>query len=274
LEWGCQQLATRPISVNLILGLHERLLQGVRGQPSAGRFKDRQNHIGSHPTAAIEEAVFVPPPPDRIVGLIGDLERYINRDNRGPKVVQCALAHYQFETIHPFNDGNGRVGRLLIILQLIQLGLLSAPLIYPSVYFERARDDYYRRLQAVRDSGAWESWIHFFVQGIRQQCGETIQFTRVILALRQQIREQVSGVTRRAAVNEVLDALFIEPVLTVREIVDRTSMSTNTAQAALNELIARALVYEVTGRQKGRSYACAPVLDAVFGRSSVATTQS
>lgn len=265
LEWGVEQLQSRPIGTVLILGLHARLLHSVRGESQAGRFKEQQNYIGTHPQEAIENAIFVPPPPENISDLVRDLERYINLENHEPRVVQCALAHYQFETIHPFHDGNGRVGRLLIILQMIQLNLLSAPLIYPSVYFERHREEYYRHLQAVRDTGDWDSWINFFALGIKEQCIETINFTRVILGLRHGMRDEVSGITRRAAVNEVLDCFFVEPVLTVRQIVDRSSMAHNTAQSALNELITREIVYEVTGRQKGRSYACGPVLRAIFG---------
>ncbi len=146
-------------SVQVILGLHERLLLGVRGASNAGRFKQQQNWIGPYPKAPIEEAIFVPCAPEDTLNLVGMLERYLNLENEEPKLVQCALTHYQFETIHPFGDGNGRVGRLLIVLQLIQLGLLSAPLIYPSVYFERNRDEYYRLLQNVRVQGTWNEWI-------------------------------------------------------------------------------------------------------------------
>jgi Fic family protein len=268
LEWGVEQLPTRPLAANTILGLHERLLHGVRGAGSAGRFKDRQNYIGTHPHTRIEEALFVPPPPESIPDLIDDLERYINLDNREPRVVQCALTHYQFETIHPFNDGNGRVGRLLIILQMIQLGLLSAPLIYPSVYFERNRQLYYQRLQDVRTTGAWAEWIAFFAQGIIDQCQETIALTRTILNLRQQIRARIGNVRRRAALSAVLDVFFEQPVRTLRQISENAHMSANAAQAALDVLQEQGLVYEVTGRQKGRAYACRPVLDAVFGRQT------
>ncbi len=267
LEWGVEQLAMRPIATVLILGLHERLLEGVRGASSAGRFKDRQNYIGSHPSDPIEHAVFVPPAPEEIRDLIAGLERYINAENREPRVVQCALTHYQFETIHPFNDGNGRVGRLLIILQMIQLGLLSAPLIYPSVFFERTRAEYYQRLQDVRDNGAWDTWIAYFALGITQQCQETISFTRTILSLRQRLLQEVGYVRRRASLRAVLDAFFQEPVLSIRRISEQANMASNSVQTALNELQQLGIVYEVTGRQKGRVYACRPVLDAVFGRA-------
>lgn len=265
LAWGCEQLTVRPISTNLILGLHERLLQGVRGDLSAGRFKTHQNWIGSHPRESIEQAIFVPPPPEDMRDLIGDLERYINGDNREPLIVQCALTHYQFETIHPFGDGNGRVGRLLIVLQMIQLGLISAPLIYPSVYFERARDEYYGRLQAVREQGAWSEWIAFFTDGIIQQCQETLVFTQTILQIRDQLRQHVSNARRRASMSAVLDAFFHEPVQSIRQLSERANMAYNSVQPALGDLEAMGIVYEITGKQKGRVYACRPILDAIFG---------
>jgi Fic family protein len=264
LQWGVEQLQSLPLSSRLILGLHAILLNEVRGGQTAGRFKDRQNYIGTHPLESIEQAVFVPPQADDVPALIGDLERYINQACNEPRVVQCALTHYQFETIHPFNDGNGRVGRLLIVLQMIQLGLLSAPLIYPSVYFERTRSQYYECLQAVRDQRDWDRWVAFFARGIVEQCGETVILTRTILDLRQQFRT-VGHVRRRATINQVLDAFFHEPVRTVRQICDYTNLNHTSVQPALDDLAGLNIVYELTGKQKGRVYACRPVLDALFG---------
>jgi Fic family protein len=266
LEWGVAQLDTLPIVSRLILGLHERLLQGVRGASSAGRFKEHQNWIGPYPNAPIEEAIFVPCAPEDTRNLIGILERYINVESGEPKPVQCALVHYQFETIHPFGDGNGRVGRLLIVLQLIQLGLLSAPLIYPSVYFERNRDEYYELLQKVREQGAWNEWIEFFVRGIKEQCNETLNFTQRILELRDELRQTIGNVRRRASLSAVLDAFFFDPTLSIQEIQDRANISSyHTVRTALEDLEGRDMVYEITGKQRGRVYACVPVLDAIFG---------
>ncbi len=265
LEWGVEQVKTMPITSRLILGLHERLLQGVRGASTAGRFKDDQNRIGSHPNEPFEAAVFVPPPPEETADLIAALERYINLKNDEPRVVQCALTHYQFETIHPFNDGNGRVGRLLIILQMIQLGVLSAPLIYPSVYFERTRAEYYQRLQAVREQGAWNEWIGYFAKGIQQQCKETVDFTLMILALRQQLRSDISHVSRRASVAAVLDAFFEQPVLSSSDIGKYAHIAFNSVKSAIAVLEENGLVFEVSSRPRGRVYACRPVLDAIFG---------
>lgn len=266
LEWGFEQLDTLPLVSRLILGLHERLLWGVRGASNAGRLKEQQNWIGPYPNAPIEEAIFVPCAPEDTPNLMGMLERYLNLENQEPKLVQCALTHYQFETIHPFGDGNGRVGRLLIVLQLIQLGLLSAPLIYPSVYFERNRDKYYGLLQKVRERGEWNEWIEFFVRGVKQQCFETIKFTHHILQLREELHQAVGDVRRRASLSAVLDAFFYDPTLSIQEIQDRANISSyHTVRSALEDLEAQGMVYEITGRQRGKVYACIPVLDAIFG---------
>jgi Fic family protein len=265
LEWGYQEIKSRPLTTNLILGLHARLMEGVRGAQSAGRFKELQNAIGSRPGQPIEEATFVPPAPREVPELMNNLERYINTENAESKVVQCALAHYQFETIHPFPDGNGRVGRLMIVLHLISLGLLSAPLIYPSVYFEKTRDEYYAALQSVRERGDWNAWIEYFSRGIEQQCRETITLTRTILGLRESLKGEVAHVRRRHSVEAVLDAFFEAPVLTVKEISDRANISLGAVRAALEDLQGMDTAREITGKQKGRVYACEPLLKAIFG---------
>lgn len=264
LEWGVEQLDRLPIVSRLVLGLHERLMSGVRGALNAGRFKEHQNWIGPYPNAPIEEAVFVPCAPEDTLNLMGLLERYLNLESGEPKLVQCALVHYQFETIHPFGDGNGRVGRLLIVLQLIQLGLLSAPLIYPSVYFERNRDQYYRLLQEVREKGAWNEWIEFFVRGVQQQCFETIKFTQSILQLREELHQAIGNVRRRASLLAVLDAFFHDPTLSVQKIEDQANIAYHTARSALDDLEQRGMVREITGKRRGRVYACIPVLEAIF----------
>lgn len=268
LEWGREQVETRPITSRLMLELHELLLHNVRGESSAGRFKSHQNYIGSRPDEPIEFALFVPPAPEDTPNLVDALEKYINLENREPRVVQCALAHYQFETIHPFSDGNGRVGRLLIVLQMIQLGLLSAPLIYPSVYFERTRAQYYECLQNIRDRGAWNEWIKYFALGIKTQCRETINFTQMILKLQEELYAKIGNIRRRTSLLAVLDAFFRQPVLSLRQIVEQARLGHNTAQTAIVDLQKLGIVYELTGRQKGRVYACRPVLRAIFGASS------
>lgn len=226
LEWGDQEIKTNALSTNLVLGLHARLMSGVRGTSSAGRFKEYQNAIVAHGKQSIDEAVFVPPSPQNVFGLMNDLQHYLNNiHNRQPRVVQCALAHYQFETIHPFVDGNGRVGRLLIVLHMIKLGLLSAPLIYPSVYFEKTRDQYYSLLQGVRDHGDWNAWIEYFVRGVEEQCKSTIEFTQTILDLQKRLQQEVSNVRRRHSVVPVLGAFFQWPVMSAKRISQQANVS-------------------------------------------------
>ncbi len=266
LEWGVQEMHERPLGVVLILGLHERLMASVRGAQGAGRFKEHQNHIARGSNRNIEDAVFIPSAPSDAPGLIYDLERYIHSENLEPKLVQCALAHYQFETIHPFRDGNGRVGRLLIMLQMIDLGLLSAPLIHPSVYFERTRDEYYQQLQNVREQGTWNEWIEYFVRGIKEQCEETISFTQAILDLLTRLRREIPNVRRRASMVATLEAFFEYPVLTPKQISDQAKMSVGAARAALSELEHLEIAREITNKKKGRIYACEPLLDAIFER--------
>lgn len=268
LEWGFEQLGTLPITAKLILGLHERLLWGVRVREgaTAGRFKEQQNWIGRYENAPIEEAIFIPCAPEDTLDLMGMLERYLNLENKESRLVQCALVHYQFETIHPFGDGNGLVGRLLIVLHLAQLGLLDAPLIYPSVYFQRTRDQYYGLLQKVRERGAWDEWIEFFVRGIKEQCLETIKLTQRILQLREELYQAVGDVRRRASLLAVLDAFLYNPTLSIQEIAEQANMAYNSVRRALDDLERRGgMVYEITGRQRGKVYACTPVLDTVFG---------
>jgi Fic family protein len=265
LRWGCEQLKSLPITTRLILGLHERLLRGVRGATTAGRFKDRQNWIGPRPSTPIEEATFVPPPPEAVPELMAALERYINLPNQEPKVVQCALVHYQFETIHPFTDGNGRVGRLLIILHLIQLGLLSEALIHPSVYFERAHADYNERLRGVHDKGAWNEWIAYFAQAMTHQGQETIQLVEKMRQLQDQLHAETAEIRRRAAVQAVLDVFFHQPVLSITRVAELANLSYVTANTALNILEGKGIVREITGKRKGRFYACDPILRVIFG---------
>lgn len=261
LGFGYGFLQSNPISLYLVRSLHETLLQGVRGEAISGRFKETQNFIGG----VGADAAFTPPPPEHTPDLMENLMEYINSPQREPRVVQVAVAHYQFETIHPFGDGNGRVGRLLIVLHLIALGLLSAPLIYPSVYFERRRTQYYDALQGIRDRGAWNEFLSYFLDGIRTQCEETISFTRTFLDLQSQMRAEVKGVRKQASVERVLGEFFKSPVLEVSQIVRETQMSHNTIQSAINDLIERNVVEELTGQKKGRLYACKPIYDLVYG---------
>lgn len=265
LEWGVRQLEQIPISTRLILGLHERLLQGTRGAAHAGRYKQHQNFIAPSPLVKdISHAIFIPPPPDRTPQLMSQLEAYMNSVNAEPKPIQCALAHYQFEAIHPFADGNGRVGRLLILLHLIQMGLLSGPYFHPSVYFERTRDEYYARLRGVHNAGDWEGWTQYFLQGIIHQARAALAFVETLRGLIAQLQQQVASVRRRASAQAVLESFFVEPLRSPAAIARETGLSHHSVLRALQTLEELGIVRELTGRQKRLRYQCTPLVRAIF----------
>lgn len=269
LDEGVRLLGERPISVNLILRVHEVLMEGVRGEAHGGRLKSSQNYIAPRRSDPIEMATFVPPSPSDTPDLMSNLERYINLDQSEPRLVQVAIAHYQFETIHPFADGNGRVGRLLIVLHLIQLGLLSAPLLYPSAYFERTRDQYYEELQSLRIDGDWEKWIRYFVAGLHEQAQHTLSLVGSIRTLQQSLRERVASVRRHASMARVLDAYLQHPVLTARDVSRVSGLSFATAQSAIDGLASLDILREVSGKRRGRIYVCKPLMETLFARTSI-----
>ncbi|MEZ0325848.1 MAG: Fic family protein [Fimbriimonas sp.] len=260
LSEGRSFLRNSPLTLKMILNLHDTLMQGVRGDDTAGKFKTSQNFIGGYG----DDAAFIPAAPEDVPDLMNNLECYINEPQDHARIIKVALTHYQFETIHPFGDGNGRVGRLLILLQLIHHGLLSDPLIYPSVYFERRRTQYYDALQGVREKGAWNAYLSYFLDGISTQCRETISFTRTCIELESQMREQIKSVTRQASVHRVLEEFFKVPVLKVAQIAVATGMSHNTVQSAVDALIRSGTVVEITGMLKGRIYLCRPIYSLIF----------
>ena len=174
LEYGMERLATLPLSLRLLREIHAVLMEGVRGaSQTPGQFRDRQNWIGT-PGCAARDAIFVPPPVSEMMAVLGDFERYLHAESHLPPLIRIGLIHYQFETIHPFLDGNGRIGRLLITLLLCAWDLLPQPLLYLSAYFERWRDAYIDLLYAVSQRGAWNAWLVFFLQGIAIQARDAV----------------------------------------------------------------------------------------------------
>lgn len=265
LEWGCSQLKERPIiTLNLILGLHDLLLRGVRGNIAVGKFKNRQNFIGG----TVESPIFTPPAPENVLELMSSYESYVNDASiNEPKVIKCAYAHYQFETIHPFTDGNGRIGRVLIVLQMMQLGLISGPLIYPSVFFERTRSQYYEKLQAVRDAGKWVDWVTYFVDGMIFSSHKTIQLAQTIMTLQSDLRSQIEGARKKPSLRETLDCFFSYPVRTIRQISEQSGLAINSVSSALTDLCNIGMISELPdnfGKKRGRVYACTPILKTIF----------
>ena len=188
MEYGIKRLPELPISSRLICETHEILMEGVRGEGATpGLLRTSQNWIGS-PGCTLTEATYVPPPVAKMQQCFSDLERYIHSDPQEPALIQCALVHYQFEAIHPFLDGNGRVGRLLITFMLLEKGLLSQPLLYLSDFFERHRDEYNRLLLNVSQKGDWKAWLRFFLNGVRQQSEDALLTVQKLLNLQSEYR--------------------------------------------------------------------------------------
>lgn len=246
METGLQRLRTLPVSTRLLREMHAVILAGVRGRDrQPGEIRSTQNWIGP-PGATIETATFVPPPPDELSGLLTDLEQFVHEDPALPPLVQAALVHYQFETIHPFLDGNGRLGRLLIVFFLVVRDRLPEPLLYLSPYFEERRDEYYDALQGVRERGDLERWLALFLDGVRVQATDAIVRAERLIDLREDYRARVRTVTRGAA-NDLVDLAFEQPVLNARFVETRLSVTRPAALTALRQLADAGILTQMTG---------------------------
>lgn len=264
-EVGRSLLSQLPLSLRLLRATHERLLTGVRGEhEDPGQFRTTQNWIGP-PGCTLEQAVFVPPPPgDHMNQALGDWERYLNdTEVRLPPLVVVALAHYQLETIHPFVDGNGRVGRLMITLFLIERGELPEPLLYLSPYFERDRSGYYAHLQGVRQRGEVQQWLAYFLEGVAVQAHDALARVDRLVDLQSRYRELVAG--DRSQAGEILDLLLASPFVTTRRVMGALAVTNAGANNMLRRL-ERLGIIEVLRRQGagGRITWFAPeILDAI-----------
>lgn len=211
LELGVKTLKTTPLAENLIKKIHSILLRSGRGQNKVpGEFRKMQVYIGK-PGASIEDASFVPPPANKIIPLFGNLEKYLNSEDEKDPLVQIAIAHYQFEAIHPFLDGNGRVGRLMVSLFLYERQLLSHPFLYLSEFFEEHREDYYELLRLVSEKEKWEDWIKFFLTALATQAEAAEKTGKAILDLHAKYKEKIIDINSVYAIN-LLDAIFIHPI--------------------------------------------------------------
>ena len=262
LERGLQMLPDRDISATFIRELHTVLMSGVRGQDKhPGSYRQTHVYIG-HDGTGVSGARFVPPPAFDLPALMHDLERVMITPPVMPRLVMVALIHYQFETIHPFEDGNGRVGRLIISLLLQQWGLLDRPMLYLSDYFERERRSYVDGLLAVSQQGAWSEWVSFFLEAVRFQANDAVQRAQQLLGLREDYRHryQERGLLRALA---VIDRLFEAPSISVRQLADQLGVHYSTAQSVVNTLEQDGILQEVTGRKRNRRYLATGILDVL-----------
>ena len=260
---GLERLRDLPVSVRLIREIHQRLLHNVRGSDlTPGELRTSQNWIGSA-DCTLNEATFVPPPPHLVPEALGDLELFLHTGDDLPMLLKVGLAHAQFEAIHPFLDGNGRTGRLLITFLLTERDILRQPVLYLSHYFERHRQEYYDRLLAVTNKGDWEGWMLFFLRGVAEVSAEAAATVRRILLLREDHRRTIAETFGGAAGNRhiVLEHLYERPLVSVNEV----SRLTGTSYAAANQLVARMadsrILREITGRVRSRIFAYQSYID-------------
>jgi Fic family protein len=261
LMYGLERLDELPLSLRLIREMHARLLQSGRGgSKNPGEFRRSQNWIGGTRPG---NAFFVPPPVAELDVCLDQFERFMHDDaSRLPPLLKAGLLHVQFETLHPFLDGNGRIGRLLVTLYLCVHGVLHKPLLYLSLYLKTHRADYYRLLQEVREQGAWEAWLEFFLTGVAETANQAFKAATQIVELFKRDREQITAQSDRAgSALRIHDLLQQHPFMTAGTLVEQTELTAPTVNAALLDLQRLGIVEEVTGRRRGRVFGYRAYLD-------------
>lgn len=263
MNYGLERLKTLPLSVRLITEIHERLLNSVRGrEKNPGEIRRTQNWIGPA-GCTLRNAIFVPPPPNEVPEKLGLLEKFMHSDLDIPVLVKIGMIHAQFETIHPFLDGNGRVGRLLITFLLCQNEIMIRPVLYLSYFFKLNRSEYYEKLQRVRDYGEWEQWIKFFLRGVAQVSLEATDTARSIVSLRERHRIAITLEFGRAAGSglTILESLFQKPITTVSEVADMLKVTYAAANTLVQKLSDLGILKEITGQKRNRVFRYSPYVD-------------
>ncbi|WP_308721484.1 Fic family protein [Komagataeibacter xylinus] len=256
LRYGISRLKELPISIRLIKEIHEKLLSNVRGQEkNPGELRTSQNWIGSG-GCSLRDATFIPPPPHELMEHLGNLEKFIHGDDDIPFLIKIALIHSQFETIHPFLDGNGRVGRLLITFLMYEKEILCKPVLYLSHYFKRHQSKYYQLLQDVRDEGKWEEWIKFFLRGVAEVSAEATETARKIVDLREENRDIIQKNFGKTAGNALilLERLFYSPYVDIKIVAENLNISYPTANNLVNKFVEYGILHEQTGQQRYRLF--------------------
>ena len=256
MNYGLKRLKNLPVSVRLIKEIHSRLLTKVRGaERLPGELRRTQNWIGAK-DVLLTDAAFIPPPPHEAAEALSALEKYIHQKDPLPLLVKIGLIHAQFETIHPFLDGNGRIGRLLITFLLCEGGVLDKPVLYLSHFFRQHREDYYRILQSIRDKGDWESWVVFFLEAVAVVADEATSTARRIVELRENHRRIITSSFGRTAANGliILEHLFSYPIISVKDIVSKTGLSYTAANTLMTRLVKAEILSEMTGQARNRQF--------------------
>ena len=260
LEHGVERLKQLPLSLRLVRELHARLMKGVRGDKATpGEFRRSQNWIGPEGSTPAN-AAYVSPPVSEMHACLDAWEKFVHRRDEVPDLIQCALAHEQFEAIHPFLDGNGRVGRLLITLFLIERGRLSQPLLYLSDYIDEHRKDYYELLQRVRTHGDWNAWIRYFLTGVERIARKAVQQSSKLIDIRERYRDALTDKARAAV---LLDELMMNPFITVPRAQKSLRVSNPTARRTVDLLIERGIIAPLGDRRWGKVYVSKEILAAI-----------
>jgi len=263
MEYGLRRIKEFPLSLRFVRELHQILMEGVRGSHATpGEFRTSQNWIGK-PGCTLEEATFVPPPVIEMQKALNDWEIYLHQNQKFPALVDSAIVHYQFEAIHPFLDGNGRIGRLLITLLLVHKEVLSLPLLYLSAFFERHRSEYYERLVQVSTNGQWNDWLTFFLRGVREQATEALTNADKILALKDEYDELIKQHHLSMTVSRTLDLLFQNPYITISRASALLKTTFVTAKRSVLHLEKLGIVKEISGKEKGKIFLATKLLEVL-----------
>lgn len=258
LDFGLKRLDVLPLSLRLIKEIHEQLMKGVRGaHATPGEFRKTQNWIGP-PGCLLNGAKFVPPPADHLASCLGELEKFLH-DRQLPALIHIALCHYQFETIHPFLDGNGRVGRLLITLLLIEQKILPSPLLYLSAFFEATRDEYYRQLFNVSINNTWEDWLNYFLNGVAVQSEDALSRAERMNHLLNQWKLQVASGASNVPI-AIIDHFAVNPYLTIKKISEELKIAYSTAERGVRKLLDKNIIAQVSDNRRDRVYCATEML--------------
>lgn len=265
LEYGLKRLDKLPMSLRLIREIHARLMAGTRGEQwTPGEFRRSQNWIGA-PGSTLQAALYVPPPPDAMMDSLNAFEKFLHQPSELPPLVRLALIHYQFEAIHPFLDGNGRVGRLLISFLLCDWELLPQPLLYLSAYFESHRQEYYSRLLAVSQSGEWSGWLVYFLNGVAVQAQDAMTRIRKLQTLHEEYRQRFQKGRASARLLQAVDLLFAHPMVTTAQVARELEVGFPAAQRYVDQLTKARVLKEITGKARNRIYRANEILSAIEG---------
>ncbi|MCK4532393.1 Fic family protein [bacterium] len=267
INYGLSRLKNLPLSLRLVREIHLKLMEGVRGERmKPGEFRTTQNWIGP-PGCSLANATYVPPPVPEMTEALGQWEKFLHADDSIAPLIKCALMHYQFEAIHPFLDGNGRVGRLLITFYLYEKGYLEYPILYLSDFFEKYRSEYYDLLLGVSQAGHWDEWLKYFLRGVAKQAKAAEETGHKILSLQHKYRQQLHEKSVSTPVFQLLDMLFLNPFVSLPGISDYLKITWPTAKASVEHLVKFRILQEVSGRKRNRIYCAKELLTLISGNS-------